>query len=186
MIVLVTRGYLWGIIFAAVIILYVDTKLEVMIGEKLREQGLSLTVAESCTGGLIGHRLTNVPGASTYYMGSITAYAYRAKVGLLKVKWETLETHGAVSDETVEEMALGVRQAMDADIGLSVSGIAGPTGGTADKPLGLVYVGLSSTQGIWTAHEVFNGSRLEVKEQASDFALQYLKDYLEGKLGGAD
>jgi PncC family amidohydrolase len=186
LIVLVTRGYLWGIIFAAVIILYVDTKLEVMIGERLREQGLSLAVAESCTGGLIGHRLTNVPGSSMYYMGSITAYAYQVKVSLLGVKWETLETHGAVSDETVGEMAQGVRQAMGSDIGLSVSGIAGPKGGTPEKPVGLVHFGLSSSEGIWTANKVFNGNRLDVKEQAADFALKFLKDYLEGKLNGAD
>jgi PncC family amidohydrolase len=164
----------------------VDTKLEVMIGDWLREHGLSLAVAESCTGGLIGHRLTNVPASSTYYMGSITAYAYQAKVNLLKVKWETLEAHGAVSDETVGEMASGVRRAMEADIGLSVSGIAGPTGGTPEKPVGLVYVGLSHDKGIWTTHKVFAGERIKVKEQASDFALQYLKDYLQGKLDGAD
>ena len=178
--------YFWGIISTAVIIFNVDTKLEVMIGERLQERGLSLAVAESCTGGLIGHRLTNVSGSSIYYMGSITAYAYQVKVRLLKVKWETLEVHGAVSDETVGEMALGVRQAMEADIGLSVSGIAGPTGGTPEKPVGLVYVGLSGPEGIWTTHRTFKGKRLQVKEQASDFALNYLKDYLEGKLNGMD
>jgi PncC family amidohydrolase len=163
-----------------------NTKLEEMIGEGLREKGLSLAVAESCTGGLIGHRLTNMPGSSTYYMGSITAYAYNAKVRLLRVKWDTLEAHGAVSDETVGEMALGVRRALTADIGLSVSGIAGPTGGTPDKPVGLVHVGLSSVKGISTTHKVFKGSRLKVKEQAADLALGYLKDYLEVKLDGPD
>jgi PncC family amidohydrolase len=184
--VLVTHGYPWVAILTAVIILDVNTNLEEIIGKRLQEGGLSLAVAESCTGGLIGHRLTNVPGSSTYYMGSITAYAYQTKVRLLKVRWETLETHGAVSDEAVEEMALGVRQTMGADIGLSVSGIAGPTGGTPEKPVGLVYVGLSSSHGIWTTHKVFKGSRLEVKEQASDFALKFLENYLEGKLYGVD
>lgn len=163
-----------------------DTELEKKVGEKLREKGLSLAVAESCTGGLIGHRLTNLSGSSTYYMGSITAYAYNAKVRLLKVKWETLEAHGAVSDETVSEMAVGVRRALAADIGISVSGIAGPTGGTAEKPVGLVYFGLSSNRGTWTTHQIFKGPRVKVKEQAADFALGYLKDYLDGKMDGPD
>ena len=163
-----------------------DFELEKKVGEKLRERGLSLAVAESCTGGLIGHRLTNISGSSTYYMGSITAYAYNAKVRLLKVKWETLETHGAVSDETVSEMALGVRRALAADIGISVSGIAGPTGGTPAKPVGLVYFGLSTTGGTWTAHKTFKGPRVKVKEQAAEFALEYLKDYLDGKMDSSN
>jgi PncC family amidohydrolase len=155
---------------------------------------LRLAVAESCTGGLIGHRITNIPGSSTYYMGSITAYAYEAKVRLLNVKWETLESCGAVSDETVSEMALGVRRALAADIGISVSGIAGPGGGTADKPVGLVHFGLSSgkndrgpfTMGVWTRDQHFEGGRVAVKEQAADFALQFVLDLLEGKLADTD
>ena len=163
-----------------------DTTIEVRIGEALRENGLRLAVAESCTGGLIGHRITNVPGSSTYYMGSITAYAYEAKVRLMNVKWETLEAHGAVSDETVAEMALGVRRALAADIGVAVSGIAGPTGGTPEKPVGLVQVGLSSIKGTWTAHEVFKGNRNKVKEKAAEFALSYLLDFLEGKFDAGE
>ncbi len=159
-----------------------DTTLEIHVGEALRSQGLRLAIAESCTGGLIGHRLTNLAGSSTYYMGSITAYAYEAKVRLLQVKWATLEAHGAVSGETVAEMALGVRRAMAADVGISVSGIAGPGGGTPTKPVGLVCFGLSSAKGIWTTHQNFKGERLEVKEQAADFALSYLLGYLQGKL----
>ena len=107
-----------------------ETPLEILVGDLLRQHGLRLAVAESCTGGLIGHRLTNIPGSSTYYMGSVTAYAYEAKVRLLGVTWETLEKHGAVSRATVLEMARGVRRALAADIGLAVSGIAGPGGGT--------------------------------------------------------
>lgn len=168
-----------------------DTELEQQVGEKLRQYGLRLAVAESCTGGLIGYRLTNIPGSSTYYMGSITAYAYEAKVRLINVRWDTLEKHGAVSSETVAEMALGVRRAMAADIGISVSGIAGPGGGTPEKPVGLVYFGLSSgkidhgplSNRIWTTPQNFDGNRIAVKEQAADFALSYLLDLLEGKLG---
>lgn len=171
-----------------------DTTLEKRVGQKLREFGLRLSVAESCTGGLIGHRVTNIPGSSTYYMGSITAYAYEAKVRLVNVKWETLEKHGAVSDETVAEMAVGVRRALAADIGVSVSGIAGPGGGTPEKPVGLVYFGLSSGKndhgpfklGVWTRHKIFEGDRVSVKEQAADFALQLVLDLLEGKLDGLD
>ncbi|MEN8242449.1 MAG: CinA family protein [Chloroflexota bacterium] len=167
-----------------------DTTIEHSVGIKLREYGLRLAVAESCTGGLIGHRITNIPGSSTYYMGSITAYAYEAKVRLVNVKWETLENHGAVSDETVAEMAVGVRRSLAADIGISVSGIAGPGGGTPDKPVGLVYFGLSSgkndlgpfSMGVWTRHHIFKGDRIGVKEQAADYALQFLLDLLEGKL----
>lgn len=155
-----------------------DSQIEIEIGDLLREKGLRLAVAESCTGGLIGHRITNIPGSSTYYLGSVTAYAYEAKVRILDVSWETLESHGAVSDETVAEMALGVRRAMAADIGLSVSGIAGPGGGTPDKPVGLVYFGFSNTGGVKTTHKNFDGDRVSVKDQSADFAFQYLLDNL--------
>jgi PncC family amidohydrolase len=152
--------------------------LEVLVGELLRKRGLRLAVAESCTGGLIGHRLTNVPGSSTYYMGSVTAYAYEAKVRLLGVHWETLEKHGAVSQETVLEMALGVRRALAADIGLSVSGIAGPGGGTPEKPVGTTWIGLSAAGAdeAWLHH--WPGDRLAVKEQSAEQALRLLAGYL--------
>ena len=163
-----------------------DTTLEIRIGKVLREKGLRLAVAESCTGGLVGHRITNISGSSTYYQGSVTAYAYEAKVRMLKVKWETLETHGAVSDETVSEMALGVRLALAADVGVSISGIAGPTGGTPEKPVGLVHFGLSAANGIWTKNKIFDGDRVAIKEQAADYAMQFLLDFLQGKLDAVD
>ncbi len=155
-----------------------DTKLEIEVGRILLERGITLAAAESCTGGLIGHRITNIAGSSEYYLGSITAYAYIAKVRLLGVQWDTLNTFGAVSDQTVIEMARGVRQALDAGVGLSVSGIAGPGGGSPEKPVGLVYFGLSTADGDWSTHTVFQGSRIEVKEQAADFALRYLLEHL--------
>jgi PncC family amidohydrolase len=158
--------------------------LETLIGEKLRARGLRLALAESCTGGLIGHRVTNVPGSSTYYMGSVTAYAYEAKVRLLGVSWATLEEHGAVSPETVMEMARGARRALAADVGVSVSGIAGPGGGTPEKPVGLVCLGLSAPDGDWAREAHFKGDRVAVKEQAAESALQFLVDYLDGKLKG--
>lgn len=160
--------------------------LEVVIGEMLRRQGLRLAVAESCTGGLVGHRITNVPGSSTYYMGSVTAYAYEAKVRLLGVRWETLEKYGAVSQETVLEMAYGVRHALAADIGLSISGIAGPGGGTVEKPVGLAWIGLSA-RGVDEAwSHIWQGDRLQVKEQSAQEALRRLADYLEANQGVAD
>ena len=152
--------------------------IEIKIGNELRERGWRLAVAESCTGGLIGHRLTNISGSSTYYLGSITAYAYRAKVRLLNVSWDTLEKHGAVSDQTVQEMAKGVRHALASDVGLSVSGIAGPTGGTPDKPVGYTWIGLSTPQGIWTLQHTGDGNRIEIKEEIAQVALEYLYDFL--------
>ena len=157
-------------------------KIEKLLGKLLRENGLRLAVAESCTGGLIGHRLTNVPGSSTYYMGSIIAYSYEAKVRLLDVKWSTLEECGAVSLETVGEMALGVRRTMAADVGLSVSGIAGPGGGTEEKPVGMVVFGISTIKGTFTTTKIFDGNRVSVKEQTAEYALNYLKEYLEDRI----
>ena len=154
------------------------TPLEIQVGELLRLHGLRLAVAESCTGGLIGHRLTNVAGSSTYYMGSVTAYAYEAKVRLLNVRWETLEKHGAVSGETVIEMARGVRHALAADVGLSVSGIAGPGGGTPEKPVGTVWIGLSSPEDEFAELFFWEGDRIQNKEHSAEAALQLLADYL--------
>jgi PncC family amidohydrolase len=152
---------------------------EITIGNLLRARGWRLAVAESCTGGLIGHRITNIPGSSTYYMGSITAYAYEAKVRLLGVRWETLEAHGAVSEPVVIEMARGVRRALAADVGLSVSGIAGPGGGTPEKPVGLTCIGLSvpDYERAWTF--TWHGNRIQNKEQTAEKALQLLVEFLK-------
>lgn len=149
-----------------------------MVGELLRQRGWRLAVAESCTGGLIGNLITNIAGSSTYYVGSVTAYAYEAKVRLLGVKWETLEKFGAVSEETVLEMASGVRLALAADIGISVSGIAGPGGGTPEKPVGLTWIGLSdpTTEKAW--RNIWQGDRIAIKTQAAQAALQLLADHL--------
>ena len=155
--------------------------LEELIGKLLRERGWLLAVAESCTGGLIGHRITNIPGSSTYYLGSITAYAYSAKVRLLGVSWDTLEKHGAVSENTVREMADGVRHALAADVGLSVSGIAGPGGGTLEKPVGFTCFGLSTPHGTWTKCHTAGGDRLANKQESAQVALQFLYDYLTGQ-----
>jgi PncC family amidohydrolase len=155
--------------------------LEITVGELLRRRGLRLAVAESCTGGLIGHRITNIPGSSTYYMGSVTAYAYEAKVRLLGVRWGTLEKYGAVSKETVLEMSRGVRKALAADIGIAVSGIAGPGGGTPEKPVGLTWIGLSAADVDEAWRFIWDGDRLQVKEHSAEQALQLLVDYLNAE-----
>jgi PncC family amidohydrolase len=158
-----------------------DNPLEALIGDLLRQRGWRLAVAESCTGGLVAHRLTNVPGSSDYFVGGIVAYAYEAKVRLLGVRWETLEKFGAVSQETVIEMARGVRLALQADLSAAVSGIAGPGGGMPDKPVGLTWIGLSASDGEQAWSYVWEGDRLKNKEQSADQVLQLLAEYLQGK-----
>jgi PncC family amidohydrolase len=156
--------------------------LEIEVGDILRQRGSRLALAESCTGGLIGHRVTNVSGSSEYFSGGIVAYSYEAKVKTLGVSWDTLNRFGAVSSETVLEMARGAKKLMDADLAVSVSGIAGPGGGTADKPVGTTWVGLAATDGEWSREFHFDGNRDHNKESSADAALQMLLDYLQGKL----
>ena len=156
----------------------VKTPLEVQIGQILTRRKMTLAAAESCTGGLVSHRLTNVPGSSAYFLGGIIAYANQAKMALLGVNESTLASHGAVSKETVLEMALGVRQALKADIGIAVSGIAGPGGGSPGKPVGLVWIGLSAGDGGEARSAIWPGDRLAVKEQSAQAALQLLLEYL--------
>jgi len=141
-----------------------------------------LAVAESCTGGLLCDRLTNVPGSSDYFIGGVVAYAYEAKAALLHVSWDTLRRYGAVSRETVIEMARGARKLFSADIGISVSGIAGPTGAMPGKPVGTTWLGLSAGTGEWTRHFVWDGDREQNKQCSSEAALQFVLDHLEGKL----
>ena len=157
--------------------------LELQIGRLLRERGLKLSLAESCTGGLLGDRITNLPGSSEYFWGSLVTYAYEAKVALLGVSWDTLNSKGAVSRETVLEMARGARAALSTDIAVSVSGIAGPGGGTDEKPVGTTWICLAAADGEWTRHFQFEGDRLQNKASAADAALKLLLDYLEGGLG---
>ncbi|HLF27472.1 MAG TPA: CinA family protein [Anaerolineae bacterium] len=153
--------------------------LEEVVGQLLIEQRLTLALGESCTGGLIGHRLTNVPGSSTYFLGGIIAYAYEAKERLLEVKHNTLYEHGAVSAETALEMARGARRALGADIGVSVTGIAGPGGGLPGKPVGLVYIGLSARDIERVERCVWDSDRAGNKVLSAEAALSMLKEYLE-------
>jgi len=162
--------------------------IEVVVGDWLRQRNMKLVAAESCTGGLIGHRLTNVPGSSDYYLGSVTAYAYEAKEKLLGVDHETLIRFGAVSEEIALEMARGVRNSLaghfsvDQLIGISVTGIAGPGGGMPGKPVGLVWIGMSAP-GLDRAWKyIWQGNRAANKQSSAQQALQLVLDYLQGKL----
>ena len=151
---------------------------EIQVGQLVRERGLKLVLAESCTGGLLGSRITDVAGSSEYFLGGVVAYSYEAKADLLGVSWDTLNTKGAVSPETVLEMARGVRNLMKANIAVSVSGIAGPGGGTPEKPVGTTWIGLVAEDGEWAEAFQFSGDREENKVSAADAALNVLLDYL--------
>lgn len=155
---------------------------EFLIGTLLREKKLKLATAESCTGGLVADRITNVPGSSEYFHGGIIAYSYEAKVALLDVSWDTLEMYGAVSREVVLEMATGARKAMKADVTVSISGIAGPGGGLPDKPVGTTWIGLSTAEADWARKFVWEGDRLQNKIHSAEAALQMILDCLEGNL----
>lgn len=162
------------------------TPLEEQIAPLLRSRHLTLATAESCTGGLVASRITDMAGSSDYFVGGIVAYAYEAKVALLHVSWDTLREHGAVSRETVIEMARGVRTALGTDIGVSISGIAGPGGGLPDKPVGTTWIGLSATDGDWARQFVWDGNRLENKKSSADAAIQFVLDYLQGNVTGKE
>ena len=151
-----------------------DEPMEVRLAQAFRARGWTLALAESCTGGLIGHRLTNIPGSSDYFLGGIVAYAYEAKERLLAVRHQTLYEHGAVSRETAIEMARGARLALGADVGVSVTGIAGPGGGLPDKPVGLTWVAVSTRDGERAEQFLWKGDRLANKELSADAALDLM------------
>jgi PncC family amidohydrolase len=159
--------------------------IEAQIGEMLLARGWRLAAAESCTGGLISHRVTNISGSSVYFLGGVTAYANEVKMGMLGVAEQTLIENGAVSSETVAEMAAGVRSRLGADVGVSVSGIAGPGGGTPEKPVGLVWIGVAGPDGVWTRRFKFQGGREQIKDQSAEAALQLVGEYLAGEIHGA-
>ncbi len=154
-------------------------RLEEEVGARLLDLGLTLATAESCTGGLLGHRITNVPGSSAYYLGGFVAYANEMKESSLGVRHETLVAHGTVSEETAREMSQGARRRLGANVALAVTGIAGPGGATEEKPVGLVYVALSASDAELCQRHVWQGDRLANKEQSADAALQLLLSYLE-------
>ncbi|MDD5439958.1 MAG: competence/damage-inducible protein A [Candidatus Omnitrophica bacterium] len=153
--------------------------LEQVVGRSLAGRGLTIAMAESCTGGLIGHRLTEVSGSSRYFVMGVVSYSNPAKKAILNVKHETLARHGAVSREVAREMALGIRAISGADIGLAVTGIAGPTGGTTKKPVGLVYIALSSKGRTQIRECRFTGDRSSIKWRTSSAALDLIRRSLK-------
>ncbi len=152
--------------------------LEQDVGNLLRQKGLTLGVVESATGGLISHLLTNAPGSSDYYRGSVTAYSNEVKIKVLGVTEETISRFGAVSSQVAEEMAQAGRRILAVDICLSDTGIAGPGGATPGKPVGLFYIGLSHQAAIFSQQHNFAGDREQNKSSAAEAALSWLKEYL--------
>jgi len=151
--------------------------LEVQVGTMLRANGWTICAAESCTGGLLMHRLTNVSGSSDYVLGGVVSYSNAAKQTLLKVREDTLAAYGAVSKEVAEQMATGALSLFDADIAVSITGISGPTGGTATKPVGLTYIGLVKRNSQPIVHRyVWNGDREANKTASADAALKLILD----------
>jgi len=143
-----------------------DRELETLsanIGKILVEKGWTISTAESCTGGLLSHVLTGVSGSSSYFIGGVVAYSNRIKENILGVESKTLAQHGAVSEETALEMAAGIRKKFNTDFGLSTTGIAGPTGGTPTKPVGLVWMGISTPAGNQAFEGHFSGGREGIK-----------------------
>ena len=152
---------------------------ETRIGPLLRRRGATLASAESCTGGLIGHLVTNVSGSSYYYLGGVVAYANAVKQDVLGVHAETLDAEGAVSESAALQMARGVCRLLEADYGLAVTGIAGPTGATPGKPVGLAYIALVGPGVERCERYVWNGDRVANKELSARRALQVLIEHLE-------
>lgn len=156
-------------------------KIEERLGILLREKGLSIALAESCTGGLMASRITNIAGASDYFKAGLVVYSNQAKQRFLSVPEQSIRAHGAVSREVAEKMAEGVRAATGTDIGLSITGIAGPGGGSPEKPVGTVYIGLSAKEGTLVRNFQFTGTRIEIKAQAATEALKFVMAFLEGR-----
>lgn len=152
--------------------------MEKIVGALLKKDHLTLAVAESCTGGMISQRLTNVAGSSEYFLGGVVSYANELKSGLLGVDEEALEKEGAVSRIVAEEMACGIRTKTGAAIGLAVTGIAGPGGGTDAKPVGTVYIGIAAEEGSWVSKFLFNGDRYQIRELTAQTGLDLVRKYL--------
>jgi nicotinamide-nucleotide amidase len=148
--------------------------LEEELGGKLRERKLTIAVAESCTGGLLGSMITDVPGSSEYFLGGVIAYQNEVKESLLHVPQQVIAAHGAVSAQTVEAMASGCRELFKCDIAVSITGIAGPGGGSAEKPVGLVYVGLATASGMISRRFQWDGSRVQNKESSIRAAMEMI------------
>jgi len=151
---------------------------EERIARALIQQKKTIALAESCSGGLLGHRLTNIPGSSAFFIGGVTTYGNTAKINLLNVPDSLVRRHGAVSRPVALAMAKGVRRLLRADIGVAITGIAGPGGGTRQKPVGLVYIAVTTAEEQIVTENFFKGKRLSIKTQATTAALKLLLNLL--------
>jgi nicotinamide-nucleotide amidase len=153
-------------------------KLEKLIGDLLRERGWTISIAESCTGGLICDRITDVSGSSDYFMGGMVNYSNESKARHLRVPLDYIRKHGAVSPQVAKKMAQGVRKTFGTTFGLSTTGVAGPTGGTKRSPVGRVFIGLTDGKKTWAKREDLKGGRREIKSKATDKGLQFFYEKL--------
>jgi len=156
----------------------VTIELEKRIGNLLREKGYTLSIAESCTGGLICDRITNVSGSSGYFMGGMVTYSNESKAEHLGIPSAIIKRHGAVSPQVARRMAQGVRKAFQTNFGLSTTGVAGPTGGTKRSPIGRVFIGISDGRRTCVKKLDLKGSRREIKKKATEKALQFFYERL--------
>jgi len=157
-----------------------DDSIEKIVAQLLFNSNKTISIAESCTGGLTAHKLTNIPGISQQFDRGIVSYSNRAKHELLQVKLDTIRKYGAVSEQTAEEMARGIRLSSGSDIGVSITGIAGPDGGTHEKPVGLVYIGYSDSKTTYVEQHFFNGNRIVIKERSASSALHLVRKMIQG------
>ena len=160
---------------------YDEQTLEEVVGKTLKENGKTLSVAESCTGGLVAAKITNISGSSDYFERGVVSYSNQSKIEILGVPQDLLEKYGTVSPEVALAMAKGIREISKTDLGLSVTGIAGPTGGTKEKPVGLIYIGLADAQNSWVEKFLFGQDRMINRERASQAALNMVRLYFLGK-----
>mgnify|MGYP000926756578 CR=1 FL=1 len=154
-----------------------DTMLQ-LVSESLKKMGLTIATAESCTGGLLGATLTQLPGSSDFYLGGVVSYSNALKESFLGVNPNTLERYGAVSAETALEMAAGIRERTHSDLGVSITGIAGPGGGSKEKPVGLVYIGLATPEGTQAQKFQFQGERESIRQHTVQAALDWVRRYM--------
>ena len=156
--------------------------MEIELGKILIEKNLTIACAESCTGGLLTSRLTDVAGSSAYVQGGIISYSNEIKNSVLKVKSETLKNFGAVSEQTARQMSNNVRELFKTNIGVGITGIAGPGGGSSEKPVGTVYISVSNADKTFVKKFNFVGSRIEIKNKSCDAAILMVKDFIGGKI----
>ena len=155
-----------------------DSELLTQVADKLKKRKITISTAESCTGGLVSNTLTNIAGSSEYFKCGVVSYSNKSKIELIGVSDKTLKKYGAVSAQTAKEMALGIKDISKTDIGISTTGIAGPSGGTDEKPVGLVYIGLAIKNKVHTKKFIFHGNRIEIKRKSCEQVLKLINEYM--------